>query len=306
MLTVLTAFLTTLRSNLHLSTCPYDSPYSSLVSTPTSSAFSSTALLAYPTPSPLSISTTAAQVAAYHVPESKPLPTLTTSIAPSSAVNERSEALRLIGDSVAQQRQRAAKALVLHPYSVTTLVLLTGILARWCTLQALFAISTSLIVVVLAAMYWVTRDYAACAAKIDSNWLEGPLKALGDNGNAISNGMKKAFKCDEPIVVVSRWCEEIIGALVLRVTKRDRKGYLRAWTVDSSHRGKGVGSGLLQEGVRVAWGKGARAMELEAGHANSHRVLPQTFNRSFDEQEARTGLLLTDLVAQHRRDKSSR
>lgn len=219
-------------------------------------------------------------------------------------MNERSKALRLIGDSVAQQRQLAAKAIVLHPYSVATLILLTGILARCCTLQALFAISTTLVVMILAAMYWVTRDYTTRAAQIDSDWLEGPLKTIGENGNG--SGVKKGFKGDEPIVVVSRWGEDIIGALVLRVAKRDRKGYVRAWTVDSSHRGKGVGSSLLQEGVRIAWGKGARAMELEMSHANSYRVLPQTFNKGFDEQEARAGLLLTDLVAQHRREKSSR
>ncbi len=207
---------------------------------------------------------------------------------------------------MAQQRQLAAKALVLHPYSVTTLILLTGILARCCTLRALLAISTTLVVMILAAMYWVTRDYAACAAKMDSNWLDGPSKVIGENGNGNGNGVKRGFKGDEPIVIVSRWGEKIIGALVLRVAKRDRKGYVRAWTVDSSHRGKGVGSSLLQEGVRVAWGKGARVMELETSHANSHRVLPQTFNRGFDEQEARAGSLLTDLVAQHRREKSSR
>jgi ribosomal protein S18 acetylase RimI-like enzyme len=158
----------------------------------------------------------------------------------------------------------------------------------------------------LAGTYWVTRDYAARAAKMDWDWLEGPSKAVGDNGNGIGSGVKKSFKGDEPIVIVSRWGEEIIAALVLRVAKRDRKGYVRAWTVDSSHRGKGVGRSLLQEGVRIAWGKGARVMELESRHANSHRVLPQTFNRGFDEQEARAGLLLTDLVAQHKREKSSR
>lgn len=163
-------------------------------------------------------------------------------------------------------------------------------------------------IVILAAMYWVTQDYSSRSAQINTVWLEDPSKALGEHGNGHTsgNGMKKSSKGDEPIVIVSRWGEEVIGALVLRVTKRDRRGYVRAWTVDSSRRGKGLGIGLLQEGVRVAWSKGARAMELESGHANSHRVLPETFNRSFDEQEARAGLLLADLVAQHRREKSSR
>ena len=93
---------------------------------------------------------------------------------------------------------------------------------------------------------------------------------------------------------------------MLRVVKRERKGYIRAWTVDSSHRGKGVGVGLLQEGVRVAWSKGARSMEFDAVHANAHRALPPEFNGAFDEQETKAKTLLTELLAEHKREKSSR
>ena len=306
-----TAFLTTLRSNLHLSACPVDSPYSSLVSTPTAAAFSSTALLAYPTPSPLSISTSIAQFDNLPGPES--LPTPVNSVAAPENTEQRAEALRLIADSVAEQRQAAAKALVLHPYSVTITVLLTGILARYCPLRVLFAISTSLIVIALAALYWVTREYPDLAARINQEWLETPQKAQGadnngnnGNGNGNGNGVKRHSKCEDPVVLVSRLGEEVIGALVLRVVKRERKAYVRAWTVQSSHRGKGIGAGLLQEGVKVAWGKGARCMGFEAGHANSYRALPSEFNGSFDEQEARARTLLTELLAEHKREKSSR
>ena len=308
------AFLTTLRSNLHLSACP-DSPYSSLVSTPTSAAFSSTALLAYPTPSPLSIS---ASVTHYEQPPvSEASPTPVNAVITPDEEHYRAEALRLIADSVAEQRQSAAKAVLLHPYSVAVTVLLTGFLARYCSLRILFAISTTLIVVVLAVLYWVTREYPVLAANIDQEWLETPHRSRGTdnhngngnvngNGNGNGNNIKKHSKCEDPIVLVSRLEEEVIGSLVLRVVKRERKAYVRAWAVQSSHRGKGVGAGLLQEAVKVAWGKGARCMEFEAAHANSYRALPPEFNRSFNEQEARAKILLKDLLAEHKREKSSR
>ena len=232
--------------------------------------------------------------------------------------NHRSEALRLIADSVAQQRQVAAKALLLHPYSVTTGVFVTSVLARYCSLRLLFALSTTLIVAVLATLYWTTREYPRLAAEISVEWLETPYQKPQQsgnekscNGNSNGNGhnsgsVRKHSRCEDPIVIITVLKDEIIGALVLRVVKRERKGYVRAWTVDSSHRGKGIGTALLQEGVRVAWGKGARCMEFDAGHANSHRALPQEFNGTFEEQEGRANRLLTGLLAEHRREKSSR
>jgi len=54
---------------------------------------------------------------------------------------------------------------------------------------------------------------------------------------------------------VTRWGEEIIGALVIRVSKREKKGFVRAWTVARRYRGKGVGKALLEEGVKLVMGK---------------------------------------------------
>ncbi|KAL6719373.1 hypothetical protein ACLMJK_003612 [Lecanora helva] len=311
-------FLSTLRSNLHLSTCPFDhSPSPSLVSTPTVAAFSSTALFAHPNPSQLSISTSTPD---FEIPYQQPVEPQTTtvnSVITPENVKNRSEAVRLIADSVAQQRQVAAKALALHPYCVTAAVLVTGIVARYCSLPLLLALSTNLIVVSMAVLHWITRDYPRRAAEIDSKWLESPLsKALngeekiynssGSGHNRNSSNVRRHSRTEDPIVLVSRSGDEIIGTLVLRVVKRERKAYIRAWTVESSHRGRGVGTALLQEGVRVAWGKGARSMEFDAGHANSYHALPQELNGTFEEQEAKARRLLGDLFAEHKREKSSR
>ncbi|KAK4697501.1 hypothetical protein P7C71_g589, partial [Lecanoromycetidae sp. Uapishka_2] len=289
-------FLTTLRSNLHLSVSDL-SPYNSVVSTPTTAAFSTT-LLTHPNPSPFSISTTIAP-SAYHVPElepepePEPLPVLTTIVAPPEQVDDRNAALRLIADSISEQRLSSAKAAMLHPASLAATVLVTVMMAQSCSLPILAILMATLTISGLAMLYWITMDYGTIAQSINWDWLDSGKK----NGHG---------KGEDPIVVVSRWGHEIIAALVLRVAKRERKGYVKAWTVDSSYRGNGVGSGLLEEGVRVAWGKGARCVVFEREHANFHRVLPSMFNRNLDNQEARAKALLAEMVADIKREKSSR
>ena len=71
------------------------------------------------------------------------------------------------------------------------------------------------------------------------------------------------------MIVVTKWGEEIIGALVIRVSKRERKAYVRAWTVLRRYRGKGVGRSLLEEGVKRVMGKAAvKGVEFEEEHAS--------------------------------------
>ena len=128
-----------------------------------------------------------------------------------------------------------------------------------------------LTVAALAAIYWITTDYASLAERINWDWLGGytpPSTPTGERGTAL----KKQSKCDDPVVLVSKWGEEVIGALVMKVVKRERKAYVRAWTVDSKYRGNGIGGGLLEEGVRIAWGKGARAFEFAKAHASKYSL----------------------------------
>lgn len=197
----------------------------------------------------------------------KPKPILSTALAPPGAPEDRSAALRLIADSVVQQRQLAAKELVLHPATLAFIVLVIAALAQFCEWRPLFTAVAGLTVAALAAIYWITIDYATLAERINWDWLGGYTPPSTPTGER-NSGIKKQSKCDDPVVLVSKWGEEVIGALVMKVVKRERKAYVRAWTVDSSCRGKGIGSGLLEEGVRVAWGKGARAFEFERGHAS--------------------------------------
>ena len=268
------AFLTTLRSNLHLSTTD-QSPYSSLVSTPTASAFTYTSQLAYPNPSHLSISSTIAQPQPEQGPQppstshppSKPPPTLTHQILPPSFSS--SPALHLISTSLNEQRYLATKAFLTHQITIATLLLSTSILYKLTSpplLLLLLALTTFL---ALTTLYIITLPYGHLALDIDTDWLNTiPRKNTHGHG-----------KCEDPIVLVSRWGDQMIGTLVLRVVKRERKAYVRAWTVDRAFRKRGVGSALLEEAVRVAWGKGARCVVFEERHVSTSIPLPPPFSR---------------------------
>lgn len=156
---------------------------------------------------------------------------------------------------------------MLHPATLVVIVVVIAVLAQFCEWRSLFAAVAGLTVAASAAIYWITIGYANLAERINWDWLGGytsPSTPTGDRGN----GLKKQSKCEDPVVLVSKWGEEVVGALVMKVVKRERKAFVRAWTVDSRCRGKGIGGGLLEEGVRVAWGKGARAFEIERGHAS--------------------------------------
>ena len=143
-------------------------------------------------------------------------------------------------------------------------MLLLAILGFGCPWQFFLSIIASLTFFALAAVLWVTSDYVELAKKINVEWLYSYSLAPP----ASPNGSKKSGRCEEPIVIVMRWGEEIIGAIVLRFVKKERKGYVRAWTVSADHRNKGFGRELLECGVRVCWGKGARGLEFEEGHAS--------------------------------------
>ena len=168
---------------------------------------------------------------------------------------------------MAQQRQLAAKELALHPATLAVTVLVIAVLARFCGWRPLFTAVAGLAVSALAAIYWITIDYASLAEKINWDWLGGytpPSTPTGERGNTL----KKQSKSEDPVVLVSKLGDEVIGALVMKVVKRERKAFVRAWTVASKCRGNGIGGGLLEEGVRIAWGKGARAFEFDRGHAS--------------------------------------
>jgi hypothetical protein len=282
---VYVAFLNSLRANLSLGD---DSTPPSLVSTPDSlrpTAMTSTGSL--PPPSPL------AQPPAVPDVPLDPLdniPPLTTTLA--TTTDDRIEGLRLVADSVAQQRQLASKALIFHPLTIAVVVGLLAVAGQWLydgTRGSYGIIATTyagIIMAVLLSVRWASGGYIDLAEDVGTwKWL--------DKGSTTG-------KVDD--IILTKFGEEAIGALVLRRVRSDdggniaaprkrrqnsagSKGVIRAWTVKNRYRRKGIGLGLLEEAIKVCVDRGWSGPAYADDHANSGRVLPSIFNGGFDRRE---------------------
>ncbi|KAF2265858.1 hypothetical protein CC78DRAFT_177812 [Lojkania enalia] len=283
------AFLTSLSANLRI-----DPDLPSPLGTPNSFR-GSNSHLPLPPPSPLSFSTIppsynpypspaeteimSASPAVHQQPTHNPtdgLPTLSTYTAESD--DDRIEGLRLIADSVAQQRQLASKMLIFHPLNLAVFTLVLAVLAQymWKTDDDLLVLGTTvggITMAFLVAVRMATGAYLQLAENINWEWL------------------------GEDRLIVVKWGEDIIGALVLgwaeegvrkkNARRRRGKAVVRAWTVKLKYRGKGVGEGLLEEAVKVAGERGADGIVFDEAHANAERVLPRIYNGFLDKRDQR-------------------
>ncbi|CAO2654781.1 Nn.00g115140.m01.CDS01 [Neocucurbitaria sp. VM-36] len=209
-------------------------------------------------------------------PPTDGLPQLSTYTAESE--DDRIEGLRLVADSVAQQRQVSSKVLMVHPISLAAYFAVVAIAAqymlRWYNDKLMVATTVGGITMTfLIFIRWMTGGYIGLAEDINLDWL------------------------GEDRLIVSKWGEDVIGALVLgwadndaakkRGRRRRGKAVVRAWTVKLKYRSKGVGEGLLEEAVKVAGERGADGIIFDGDHANSKRILPAIFNGFLDKQEAK-------------------
>jgi len=101
----------------------------------------------------------------------------------------------------------------------------------------------------------------------------------------------------DDLLIGTKFGEEIIGACVLRLESiegrkkgryaRGGKGMIRAWTVKLRFRHKGIGTGLLEEAVRLTrdnLGKNT-PLGFSVDHANSKTFLPPVFQGRFRKRE---------------------
>ena len=176
----------------------------------------------------------------------------------------------------------------------------------------------------------MSGPYLTYAENINWNWLvEGSSSAAASS----SDRDNKRNKGEELVVLITKWGDEIIGALAMRVSKRDRRAYIKAWTVKLRFRCKDIGRGLLEEASKIALAeKGCRGLEFEEEHASEfsrplylldstkeskggrtilmlimmldyHRVLPKFFNATFDKREAKARERLAEVVAEQKKKK---
>ncbi|KAK5060229.1 hypothetical protein LTR84_010114 [Exophiala bonariae] len=214
------AFLTTLRANLVLES---DSTPPSLANTPDClrpiNMASSTGSLSAPLPSPLAQSASSfADNQDEHLDSStadqQPTPPpLTTTLA--LTLDDKVEALHLLADSVAQQRQLASKATIFHPSTLSLLILALGLVYQYfyhgaqSDLALVGTTGAGIVMSALITVRWLTGGYIEEAERIGTwKWLN-----LGrDEGNGNTN----AIIGEEDEILLTRFGDEVIGTLFLR------------------------------------------------------------------------------------------
>lgn len=209
------------------------------------------------------------------------------------------DALNLVTDSIAQQRQSTSYHLVFHPYLLPMLIGALGVAFQysWRVKRdpgMALMLHSGVVMTYLLAIRYVTGRYIAVAESMRWDWLQS------EDG-------------EEDTVIGVRFGKEIIGALTLRLEpssnptgkKRTRasalrggKGVIRAWTVKLRFRGKGVGTDMLQEAVKVTKEKCGRdaAVGFAKEHANSAVVLPEALNGQMRKGEQRAAKALEKAV----------
>jgi GNAT superfamily N-acetyltransferase len=210
---------------------------------------------------------------------------------------DRVDALRLIADSVAQQRQDASRAIITHPAAVAAAMGVVAVIFQLIykqpsDLATVVMTSAGILMAAMAGVGYLTYGYLDLAEKT------GTWSFLRPDSNSNK----------EDILLVTKYGQDIIGALVLRLLPAERtktrsksaasnKAAIRAWTVRRRYRHRGVGTALLEEAVILCKNNDWEGPEFDENHANSRRILPKFFQRGVEQREARARILLEDLKA---------
>lgn len=239
------------------------------------------------------------------------VPPLTTTVVTSE--DDKVEALHIIADTVAQQRQFASQAILFHPAVISTMVIIFGLIYQWLYKGArsdwalIGTTSAGTVMALLISIRGLTGGYIEEAEAV------GTWKWLDKGRDAEAAG---EIADDQDTILLSRFGEKPIGALVLRGVRdvarstsgtgsgtRSRRqnssgknapvtGMIRAFSVQNRYRRKGVGVELLEEAITVCQDKGWSGPEFAEDHALSKRVIPKMFHSSFAQREKKARAML--------------
>lgn len=184
---------------------------------------------------------------------------------------EITAALKLVADSVAQQRQIASRALIFNPLNIVVYTVVLAIMAQYMyhgsrsDWTLIFTTGAGITMAFLVAVRGATGGYLELAEKVGINLIEGAD------------------------VLVTKFGEEIIGTVILakapvESSGKRRKGYkgeIRGWAVRIRYRGKGVGTDLLADAVEELKNKGVESIEFSDD-------TPSELFRSHFKHETRT------------------
>ena len=226
-------------------------------------------------------------------------------------------ALQLISDSVAQQRQLAARSLILHPIVWAPMLLSIPYLlverahgsSDWLVIVITMA---CIMIFIMTVVKIVVNGYLEAAERVGRwSWLYGDRwiqNRFGKTRQAERGLGWNALSTKADYVFITRLGEEVIAAIVIRIVDtwdRDpdidelsrpsefgstylrKKVCIRAWTVKKRYRGQGVGLALLRFVVRWALDSDLEHLVFADDHAHSLRVLPNFLNKKMDKQDAR-------------------
>ncbi|KAK5551939.1 hypothetical protein LTR46_010056 [Exophiala xenobiotica] len=290
------AFFNTLRANLVLDPDfnPPSLPTTPDVLRPTT--MTSSGGLPPPSPSPLATYIEGNTDVKTAVAPQNPLdsiPELTTK--PALTEDDKVEALHLLADSVAQQRQVASSAIMYHPLTAGIFVLLFGLLYQYMykgersDWMLIGTTSAGILMSMLVTIRWLTGGYIDEAENIGTwKWLEQGRKEY--DSSAVG---------DADDILLTRYGDEVIGTVIVRgqrdtpvgsSPRKPRKnapttGVIRGWTVQRRYRRKGIGQGLLEEAVKLCQTKGWSGPEFADDHANSARLVPAPFMGFLNKKE---------------------
>ncbi|RMD42709.1 hypothetical protein DV735_g2437, partial [Chaetothyriales sp. CBS 134920] len=334
------AFLTTLRANLAID-IELDSAPSSQVNTPDSlrpvNLSSSTGSL--PPPSPLA-SNENNEMSAPSSDENTGLATTTAASNPLDGIpslvtkpavseDDRVDALKLVADSVAQQRQYGSSAMIFHPLTAAAIVAIVGVTyamlykGSQADLALVGTTVAGALMALLITIRYFTRGYIEEAERVGTwRWL--------DEGRSGADQTDIAGKEDE--ILLTRYGQEAVGALILRgvrlvptsgsgsgassvMTKRSNSkksrrqngssshgvpftGLIRGFATTNRYRRRGIGTELLEEAIKLCQDKGWQGPEFAADHANSARFLPlRTYDGPFEKRDRDARRLLDRVKA---------
>ena len=183
------------------------------------------------------------------------VPELNTYLA--SDEEDKTAALRLVADSVAQMRQTANSALIYHPLNLTIAVGLVSLIIRFMMDQKydktiIGTTCAGLVMILLAGSRYLTQAYIYTAEEINWAWL------------------------GQADVLVTKFGDEVIGTVIIdwvsgesrQRRKKAWRGEIKGWTVRLKYRRKGVGTALLEEAIKESRRKSAETIEFAENHAS--------------------------------------
>ncbi|RTE74393.1 hypothetical protein BHE90_011168 [Fusarium euwallaceae] len=202
---------------------------------------------------------------------------------------EKKDALKLVVDSVAQQRQIASRAIIFHPLSLAVFAAVLAV-AHYAAkvgndFSSMLITYPSIILTYLVATRYLSSAYIRIAE--DTDWL-GWLK----NEDAV-----------EDTIIGARFGKDIIAAVIVRFDKTSRKNgnskaLIRGWTTKNKYRRRGLGGDMLRETVKIAKQTQGQncVVEFADDHANSNLPLHTIFNATFLARQARAKQALSAAV----------